>query len=147
MRQHLRRLARYAAVSVVATVTTMTVLGALLLTRATSAPVANILATAAGTIPSFELNRAWVWGKRGRRAWGREVGAFWAMSFAGLVLSTIAVTWAAHRADATGLSSIGRTVAAQAANLLAWGALWLGQYVVLDRFMFGARREPAPAER
>lgn len=143
MRQHLPRLFRYAAVSVVSTITTMTVLGILVATRLTSAAVANIFATAAGTVPSFELNRAWVWGKKGKRAMGKEVGIFWAMSFAGLVLSTIAVAYAAHRAESSGLSTLGRTVTAQGANLAAWGTLWLGQYVILDKFLFG--HQPAVA--
>ena len=75
---------------------------------------------------------------------GREVGAFWAMSFTGLVLSTIAVAVAVQHAEQAGLSTFGRTVAAQAANLMAWGSLWLGQYVILDRFMFGGQHA-APA--
>lgn len=143
MRHHLPRLARYAAVSVVSTITTMTVLGVLVATRLTSPAIANVLATAAGTIPSFELNRAWVWKKRGKRAMGREVAAFWAMSFAGLVLSTITVAFAVHHAEQSDLSTLGRTIVAQVANLAAWGTLWLGQYVILDRFMFG--RHPATA--
>ncbi len=144
MKHHLPRLARYAAVSVVSTVTTMVVLGVLIATRLTSPAVANVVATAAGTIPSFELNRAWVWKKRGKRAMGREVFAFWAMSFTGLVLSTVAVAFAVHHAEQSGLSTFGRTVAAQLANLAAWGSLWLGQYVIIDRFMFGGHHA-APA--
>ena len=139
MKNHLPRLFRYAAVSVVSTLCTMTVLGVLVATSLTSPAVANVVATAAGTVPSFELNRAWVWRKRGKRAMGREVGVFWAMSFAGLVLSTIAVTVAVHYAERAGLSTLGRTLVAQGANLVAWGSLWVGQYVILDRFMFGTR--------
>jgi putative flippase GtrA len=145
MRHHLPRLARYAAVSVVSTITTMIVLGALVAGRLTSPAIANVVATAVATVPSFELNRAWVWKKRGKRSMGREVAAFWAMSFAGLVLSTITVAFAVHHAESSGLSTLGRTIAAQVANLAAWGSLWLGQYAVLDRFMFGGHTHPAIA--
>lgn len=30
------------------------------------AVAANVLATAVATVPSYSLNRAWVWGRRGR---------------------------------------------------------------------------------
>ena len=33
---------------------------------------ANVVATAAGTVPSFELNRRWVWNKTGRRSFARR---------------------------------------------------------------------------
>lgn len=145
MKHHLPRLARYAAVSVVSTFTTMTVLGILIATRLTSPAVANIVATAAGTVPSFELNRAWVWKKKGKRAMGREVGAFWAMSFAGLVLSTVFVSFAVHHAESADLSTLQRTLVAQLANLAAWGTLWIAQYVILDKFMFGHHPTPATA--
>jgi putative flippase GtrA len=56
---------RYATVSAIATTVSLTILGLLVATGAMSAGWANIIATAVGTIGSFELNRRWVWGKRG----------------------------------------------------------------------------------
>ncbi|HEY0398177.1 MAG TPA: bifunctional glycosyltransferase family 2/GtrA family protein, partial [Acidimicrobiia bacterium] len=56
----LGKLLRYATVSAVATITSLTVLGVLVATGTLSAGWANVVATAVGTIPSFELNRRWV---------------------------------------------------------------------------------------
>jgi putative flippase GtrA len=56
-----RKLLRYAAVSAIATSLSLTILGVLVARGTTTAGWANVIATAAGTVPSFELNRRWVW--------------------------------------------------------------------------------------
>ncbi|MEY2570589.1 MAG: hypothetical protein QOE63_939 [Acidimicrobiaceae bacterium] len=137
----LRKLVKYGAVSVVSTTISMSVLGALVFTAAVPAAWANVLATAAGTPPSFELNRRWVWGKSGRRSLLAEIGPFCAMTFAGLALSTLAVSVTATWAASAGLSAGARTVVAEGASIAGFGALWLIQFVVLDRVLF--RRDPS----
>ena len=88
----MRRLLRYGTVSVIATLTSMAVLGALVASRTVTPGWANVVATAVGTVPSFELNRRWVWGRTGRRSLAAEVGPFALLSFVGLAVSTIAVS-------------------------------------------------------
>jgi putative flippase GtrA len=136
-----RQLVRYGAVSAIATSVSLTVLGALVWTRAMPAVWANVVATAVGTVPSFELNRRWVWGKRGRRSLVGEIGPFCFLSFAGLALSTLAVGaaagWAAGAGDTV------RTLVVEGANVAAFGTLWVVQFFVLDRVLFGRRARPA----
>ena len=60
-RGRLRHFAKYALVSVVATLTSLTTLGLLVGLGGWSSVWANVLATSVGTVPSFELNRRWVW--------------------------------------------------------------------------------------
>ena len=134
-----RQLVRYGAVSVVATSVSLTVLGVLVWTRAMPATWANVVATAVGTVPSFELNRRWVWGKRGRRSLLGEVGPFCFLSFAGLALSTLAVGAAAGWAASAGVGDTVRTLVVEAANVAAFGSLWVVQFLVLDRVLFGRR--------
>jgi putative flippase GtrA len=55
-------LMRCAAVSLVATATSLVILGALVGVFRLSATRSNVAATGIGTVPSFELNRRWVWG-------------------------------------------------------------------------------------
>ena len=140
MRALVGKLVRYATVSVISTTVTLTLLGVLIGTRALPAGWANVVATAAGTVPSFELNRRWVWGKTGRRAVLAEVVPFVALSFAGLALSTLTVSLAAGWASGAGLGDTGRTLAAEAANVATFGMLWVVQYVLLDRVLFGSAR-------
>ena len=144
-----RQLVRYGAVSMIATSVSMTVLGVLVATGAVAATWANVIATAVGTVPSFELNRRWVWGRTGRRSLVAEIGPFCAMSFAGLALSTVAVAAAASWAAGAGVASSVRTLAVEGANLAAFGSLWIVQFLILDRLLFGRStpRSNPPADR
>ena len=141
------KLVRYGAVSVISTTVSLTVLGVLVFTGALTPGWANVVATAVGTLPSFELNRRWVWGRTGRRSILAEVGPFWALSFTGVALSTLAVSVAGHWASSAGLHAGMRALVAQAANVCAFGSLWLAQFLILDRSVFGRAPVPAPAVR
>ncbi len=131
---------RYACVSVISTSVSLVVLGVLVGTGALTAGWANVIATSVGTIPSFELNRRWVWGRRGHRSVLAEVGPFCALSFAGLALSTLAVHTAAGWASSAGLGAAARALAADAANVATFGTLWVIQFVLLDRVLFNSNR-------
>jgi putative flippase GtrA len=100
------------------------------LSRAMAWVVANVVAVTLAAVPSFYLNRMWVWGRDHRHvSVTREVLPFWGFAFAGLVLSTISVAVAAQFSDAVWV--------ANAANLAAFGALWVTKFVVFDRHVFG----------
>jgi putative flippase GtrA len=139
-----RRLVRYATVSVISTAVSLTILGVLVATNATTAEWANVVATAVGTVPSFELNRRWVWSRSGPRSLLAEIGPFCALSFAGLGISTLAVSVAAGWASSSGLGVTARTLAAEAANIASFGTLWVAQYVILDRILFTPRSAGRP---
>jgi putative flippase GtrA len=138
-----RQWLRYASVSVVSTAVGMTVLGALVTTRLVTPGWANVVATGVGTVPSFELNRRWVWGRSGRRSVAREIGPFAALSFVGLLVSTVAVSAAGHLA--AGLGTFDRTALIEAANVGAFGSLWVVQFLVCDRLLFAHRAPGVPA--
>ena len=127
-------------VSVISTTVSLSVLGILVATRALTPGWANVVATSAGIGPSFELNRRWVWRKEGRRSLATEIGPFCVLSFIGLALSTLAVHVAAGWAGDLGLGTSLRTVAVEAANIAAFGSVWVAQFVVLDRLVFRPQR-------
>ena len=131
------QLLRYSTVSGISTVTSLTVLGVLVGLFGVNAVVANVAATAVGTAPSFELNRRWVWFDHTQRSVLRQVTPFCALSFAGLVLSTLTVR--AVSARTIDLSRGWHTLAVEAANVSAYGALWVVQFVLLDRVLFRQR--------
>ncbi|HEY4331125.1 MAG TPA: GtrA family protein [Ilumatobacteraceae bacterium] len=139
-----RKLIRYAGVSVIATTISQAILATLNSTRATSAGWANVIATMVGTVPSFELNRRWVWRKTGRRSLGAEVVPFVTIAAAGLGLSTLAAIYASHWADGHGYSNSGRTILIAAATLTAFGLVWIAQFIILDKVLFG-RNGSTPA--
>ena len=138
-------LLRYGTVSIISTTVSLTILGILVATRTVTPGWANVMATAVGTVPSFELNRRWVWRKTGRRSVGAEIGPFAALSFTGLAISTATVSFAGQWATSLALSTGMRTLAVEVANLAAFGSLWIAQFVVLDRVLFARPRRALAA--
>jgi putative flippase GtrA len=132
---------KYSAVSLVATTTSLITLGVLVGLVDLPAAWSNVIATAVGTVPSFELNRRWVWTSTGRRSLVGQIMPFCALSFTGLVVSTVAVGMASGRT--AGWSHWSHTVAVLSANVAAYGALWVVQYQMLDRVLFRTRT-PSP---
>jgi putative flippase GtrA len=144
--RHVAQLVRYAAVSAISTSVSLTILGVLVATQAVTAGWANVIATAVATVPSFELNRRWVWAKQGPRSLHKEAVPYFALTFAGLGLSTLAVSTATGMASAHHVGTAGRTVVAMCANLSGFGTVWIVQYVILDRVLFRRAADvPAPA--
>lgn len=131
------RFLRYGAVSAISTATSLSILGVLVGVFAWPATLSNVIATAIGTVPSFELNRRWVWSASGERSLLRQALPYCALSFMGLVASTVAVHLAS---DATRASSrLVHTAAVEMANIAAYGALWIVQFVLCDRVLFRLR--------
>ena len=135
------QLLRYGTVSLISTAISLAVLGALVATSAMPAAWANVVATAVGTAPSFELNRRWVWGHTGPRSMSRQIVPFFVMSLAGLGLSTLFVAVTNHWAQQAGLAPGAQALVAQCANLVGFGSLWIVQFVILDRVLFAQRSD------
>jgi putative flippase GtrA len=136
------KLFRYASVSVATTVLSLSVLSVLVAVFHVEAVTANVIATICGIGPSYYLNRRWVW-RHPESRFARHVMPFWAMSLTGLVASSLAV----HVADrlALRLPADIRTLAILAANVAAFGTLWLIQFVINDRLLFRTKHQPHPA--
>jgi putative flippase GtrA len=129
---------RYAAVSAVAVV-----VGQLALWVSSAVfdlpPIwANFSSVTVGCIPSYLLNRYWVWGKRGRNHFWREVVPFWVLALIGLAFSTLLVALASRWSDATWVVSV--------SNLSAFGILWVAKYLILDALLFRIAPETAGAD-
>ncbi len=128
LRSNYEKLLRYAGVSVIAVICGQTPLYVFNEPLDRSAVTANILAVTLATIPSYLLNRTWVWGKTGSHSVTAELLPFWGMAFLGLVLSTLLVHLVEQQSDAWVLANL--------ANLFAFGVLWIAKFFVLDRVLF-----------
>jgi putative flippase GtrA len=143
LRPRLAKLLRYATVSGISTVTGLTVL-AVLVTAGMSPGWANVVATAVGTIPSFELNRRWVWSLDTHRSVTRQMAPFVLWCFVELLGSTLVVHLAADWAGHHHVMGPERTALIEMANVVAFGGFWVGQYLLLDKVLFRHRRTGPP---
>jgi putative flippase GtrA len=137
--RHLAQVLRYSAVSAISTSVSLSILGVLVATRSVTAGWANVIATAVATVPSFELNRRWVWAKKGPRSLHKEAVPYFALTFFGLGLSTLLVSLATGAASAHHAGNATRTAVALCANLVGFGSVWVAQYVILDKVLFKHR--------
>src|SRR5579875_3225542 len=85
-----RKLFRYTMVSVISTAVSLVVLGLLFgVLRVWSEVPDTVAANVVAAFPSYWLNRAWAWGKRGRSHLVKEVLPFWVMSAASIAFSMV----------------------------------------------------------
>ena len=131
-----RKMFRYTMVSVIAVAVSQVTLFTLQLGLHMGEAWANIVATAVGTVPSYELNRKWAWGKSGPSHLWKEVVPFWALSFLGLGFSEYAVVLAGHFSRSHHFSHLARSGTVNLAALLAFGVLWVAKFVIFNKWLF-----------
>jgi len=128
------KLFKYTLVSAISALTSIVLLAFIygvlrLWTEVPSVLVADILAG----IPSYFLNRQWVWGKSGRSHIWREVVPFFAVSITGIGFAIVTASLAHNYADAHDLQHLARTVLVVGANIGAFALVWLAKYLFLNR--------------
>lgn len=131
---------KYSAVSAISVALSQIILFVLFgIIRRWSATTCNVAATAMTAVPSYYLNRAWVWGKSGKSQLVKEVLPFWALTFLGLALSLVAVEYAHMLAVSMGMTHLVDAAFVNIAALGAFGVLWIGKYLVFNRYLFGVQ--------
>jgi putative flippase GtrA len=128
------KLVRYTTVSAISAVTSVVILtivyGVLgLWTEVWSVLFSNVMAG----IPSYFLNRQWVWGKSGRSHIWREVIPFWVTSLTGIGFALYTASLAHNYAQSHDLHHLARTALVVGANVAAFGIVWLLKFMILNR--------------
>jgi putative flippase GtrA len=137
-----RKMIKFTLVSVISVTVAQIVLGILLIGFDWKPRAANILACSVATIPSYYLNRNWVWRKSGRSHLMKEVVPFWSLAFIGLAFSTWSADFAGSWSKDITSSKTGQDLIVMAAALGAFGVLWIGKFVLFNKVIFAHR----PAE-
>src|ERR1700733_991592 len=88
LKAHSRRLFRYAATSAISLGISEVCLLALYSSRTFGVTTSALIATLAGTIPSYLLSRYWIWSEANRKRVGRQVVLYWATSFAAMAITS-----------------------------------------------------------
>jgi putative flippase GtrA len=132
-RIRLRRIVRYASTSAISTIISETVLLSLFANHILGAISSALLATVAGTLPSYFLSRYWIWPEADRKRPARQVTAYWVISFVALAVSSGATGLGARLAPHHGAT---RDIVVGTVYLGTYGLLWLGRFIVYQRFVF-----------
>ncbi len=107
--------------------------------------LSSTLATAVATIPSYQLNRRWAWGKSGRGHIWKEVVPFWVLAFIGWGFSTYSVKLTASALAGSGLSHLVHTGLIAVVYVAAFGVLWVVKFVVFNKVLFAGSAEVLPS--
>ncbi len=96
-----------------------------------------IWATLAGnviaSIPAYQLNRRWTWGKRGRSHWRKEILPFWMMTALGIAVSQVGALWARHEVKSHHWSHLTNTALVSFTNLASFAIFWVLKMMVFNR--------------
>jgi putative flippase GtrA len=128
------RLIRYTLVSAISAVTALVVLTIVYgVLRWWTEVYSTLFANVVGGVPSYFLNRQWVWGKSGRSHLWREIIPFWVLAFIGIAFALF-TAWLAHNyADRHHLHHLTRTLLVDGANIGSFGVLWLLKFFIFNR--------------
>lgn len=102
-----------------------------------SGGMANAFAAMVAVIPAYLLSRYWVWEVSGPNSVKREIGPFWLIAIAGLVLSTAAAEAADRLFGSEWLVSVG--------SLAGYFVVWVVKFALLN-VVFDPEDETVPPE-
>lgn len=125
---------KFTMVSVISALTSLVVLaivygGLRLWSEVPSVLFSNLCAG----IPSYMLNRRWVWGKSGRSHLVKEILPFVVISVTGIGFSLFTASLAHHYADVHHLHHLVRTALVLFTNIASFGILWVFKFMILNR--------------
>jgi len=93
----------------------------------------TVFANAVATVPSYYLNRKWVWGKGGKSHLTREIIPFWSLSAIGIAVSIGGAALARHVSTVNHLTHTEQTVLVLVANLLSFGIFWVLKFMIFNK--------------
>jgi len=128
------KIIRYTMVSAISALTSLVILTLVYgVLRLWSEVISTLFANLMAGIPSYILNRRWVWGKSGRSHIWREILPFFVMSVTGIGFALYTATLAQSFANSHHLHHVARTALVVGANVTAFGILWLLKFIILNR--------------
>ncbi|BBX61113.1 hypothetical protein MSAS_02870 [Mycobacterium saskatchewanense] len=95
---------------------------------------ASILAAALVTVPNFFANKHFVWRLTSSGNLRSQVLVFWVAVMLGVLLATLFTNIV--ESTMAGESSVARAVAVFVAQILGLGIVWVGRFLMLDKWLF-----------
>jgi putative flippase GtrA len=135
-KQFERKPVRYAAVSAIAILVSQATTAIFYGLLRFSERNAQLVSFVASTIPSYYLNRMWVWGKGGKSHFWKEIFPFWALGIVQLILSLLFIAWSQDKIKENYESHLIRTLGLMFSMLFIYGVMWIGKYVFFNKVLF-----------
>lgn len=136
-----RKFIKYSMVSVVSVIVTEVVLVIAYRGFGMSGGWAGFTASTIAAVPSYYLNRSWVWRKAGRSHFMKEVLPFWVMAFIGIGFSSLVSNVADDVARSVTENQSLRSLILVIANVGAFGVLWILKFIIFNKILFAHREE------
>ena len=109
--------------------------------------VASILSAAILTFPNFYANKRWVWHDTNSDKLRTQVLVFWVAAMLGVTLATLLTALVEHQARHQ--THLVQAICVFFAQLVGFGIVWVGRYVILDKWLFKVTHhgeEPSPEQ-
>ena len=129
----LRRLGSYGLVSVAMVVLGQALLAGLHGLAGWSPAAASLGSAAVGTVVAFVLYRRYVWRGLGAGDLARTVRLFALLNVVGVVVSTIAVSYAGHLAANAASPGIVRMLAVNITSIGSYAGIWVARFLLIER--------------
>lgn len=94
---------------------------------------ATLFGNVVAIVPSYYLNRAWAWGKRGKSHFRNEVIPYWSMSFLGIAFSLLGATFVKHLVHTHHWDHLVNTILVAGVNLLSFAIFWVLKILLFNR--------------
>jgi len=129
-----RKLIRFTSVSVISTAVSLTLIAVFYgVTRWMGVVEATVSANVLATIPAYNLNRRWTWGKSGRSHLMKEVVPFWIMSGLGIAASFFGSLLARYIVRTNHFPHSVNTLIVLGMNFLSFAIFWVLKLIVFNR--------------
>lgn len=129
-----KKLIRFTLVSVVSTVTSFVAIALLYgLKVIPGILMATLVGNLIASLPAYNLNRRWTWGKRGRSHWRKEILPFWIMTALGIGVSQLGALYARDLVKTHHLSHLVNTGLVAGANIVSFAIFWVLKLIVFNR--------------
>ena len=91
--------------------------------------VGNLIAS----LPAYQLNRRWTWGKRGKSHFRKEILPFWTMTVLGIAVSQLGALWARSEVRSHHWAHLTNTALVSFTNLACFALFWVLKMMVFNR--------------
>lgn len=109
--------------------------------------LASVISAAILTLPNFFANKIFVWKVSSKDNLRTQVLVFWVAAMLGVTLATT-LTYFVEKL-VSNQSAVIEAAAVMCAQLLGFGVVWVGRYLILDKWLFKVTHdgaEPTPEE-